>query len=127
LRTLRANIIIKLHLIKTKQVTISYAALRKREFPLHLALMAALRAALREVRMARAPSPLSVTCPQSLKSRWVRAVRPASARNPSSDTSLQYVKLRLVRATNHNFKNSYYHNKSTHHKLGETNNKLNTQ
>jgi hypothetical protein len=56
-----------------------------------------------------------------------RAERLASVCNPSSDTCLQSVKSRLLRASNHNFKNSYYHNKSTQHKLGETNNKLNTQ
>jgi hypothetical protein len=59
--------------------------------------------------------------------KLIRETRPARLRNPSSDTRLQHVKSRLVRATNHNFKNPYYHNKSTHHKLGETNNTLNTQ
>jgi hypothetical protein len=57
----------------------------------------------------------------------VRAMRLASARNPLCGTRSQSWKLRLVRASNHNFKNAYYHNKSTHHKLGETTNKLNTQ
>jgi hypothetical protein len=58
------------------------------------------------------------------------AVRKASSAPLPSAVAQMLIskrKWREVRASNHNFKIFYYHNKSTNHKLGETNNKLNTQ
>jgi hypothetical protein len=49
----------------------------------------------------------------------LRAVSLTSACNSSSDTRKYRSKLRLVRASNHNLKNVYYHNKSTHHKQNQ--------
>jgi|AntRauMFilla1563_2_1112583.scaffolds.fasta_scaffold142658_1 hypothetical protein len=45
----------------------------------------------------------------------------------TSARSIERVKEGVIEgAFNHNFKNIYYHNKSTYHKLRETKNNLNT-
>jgi hypothetical protein len=87
-----------------------------------------------KVRLASAVSKASSLTPSSVnfyaalsKVRLASAASEASGHIPSSVKPAQWRKTSLVNTNNHNFKINLLSQKSTHHKLGETNNKLNTQ